>query len=84
MFVQEAAYDIGSHLLQLKIQSVNQSIQFTFWGREPDVSHWTSWLDSTAECVWQPKAADQIEQYLCIMQGPMQVLPSGLMHLTMT
>ena len=37
-------------------------IVFIVQGREPDVTHRTSWLDSTGECVWQPKADDQLPQ----------------------
>ena len=47
------------HAVFLWSQSINQSIEFTVRGREPDVTHRTSWLESTGECVWQPKAADQ-------------------------
>ena len=41
------------------------STGFTVRGREPNVTQQSSWLDSTGECVWQPKAADQS----CLRKG---------------
>ena len=43
----------------------NQSIELVIWGREPDVTHRTSWLE-IHECVWQPKAADHRLPCHCI------------------
>ena len=37
----------------------DQSIEFTVWDREPDMTHQTSWPESTGECVWRPKTAEQ-------------------------
>ena len=48
-------------------QSINQSIEYIVWDREPDVTHWTSWLESTVECAWQPKAAEQF----CLTENTM-------------
>ena len=41
---------------QVILNDTWQSIEFTVQGREPDQ---TFWLESTGECVWQQKAADQ-------------------------
>ena len=35
---------------------INQSMEFTVRVGEPDVTHWTSWLESTGECSGRPKA----------------------------
>ena len=38
---------------------ISQLIEFTVRAREVGVTHWTSWLASTNECIWQSKPADQ-------------------------
>ena len=38
------------------VYSINQSMEFTVRVGEPDVAHWTSWLESTGECSGRPKA----------------------------
>ena len=39
--------------------NTNQSMEFTVRVAEPDVTHWTSWRESTGECSGRPKAFGQ-------------------------
>ena len=50
-------YDISKG--QFSKQSINQAIGLRVQGKGADVTHLTSWLESTGERVWQQKAADQ-------------------------
>ena len=58
MCVSAALNSSGADQSQ-QVYNVSQLIELTVQGREPDVTHWTSWPESTVECVWQLKAADQ-------------------------
>ena len=47
--------DIKGHVHQ----HINQSMEFTVRVGEPDVTHRTSWLESTGECSGRPKVFGQ-------------------------
>ena len=47
-------------MLMLMQHPYYRSIAFTVQVRKPVVTHWASWLQSKGECIWQPKAADQV------------------------
>ena len=54
---------------QVVYTSKCQSIQFAVWGREPDVTQWTSWLESTGECVHMRNRLCSQSQVLKVRQG---------------
>ena len=55
-------------------------MEFTVRGREPDVTHRTSWLESTGECVWQPFDCFDFDcQHICTIETCMLLLLEAVM-----